>query len=263
MLNRDLKIKSLFRTTRTLIISIDGDGFSWPSEIDNEKAGNIFLEEIIKNYPFKFTASVIIKDIVRDKNNFNLAKEIFSQGNVEAASHSWNHPRNWQKKGINLKHEIDESVDFINKNLLPKNKKVKLFLWTGRCNPSEEALAMVSKLKIVNLNGNNIDLPFLKIGYYRQFMSRAYPDWHYLDLKKVWVNRDSPNQLRLTSRRLDGYKKIVTYFEENPQIPVHLWLHWYSAVRPDSLGAIKYVLDWCLKQNLKPTFSSNYIKDLV
>ena len=249
---------------RPLIITLDGDGFKWNTNYDSRTVGEVFRDEIIKQYPFCFTASVVIDDVFGPGRAFylNLAKEIFGLDNVEAASHSWSHPRDWQNSNINLEREIVESVNFINREILVKEKKVKVFLWTGRCNPVEDAFALLGKLNIYNLNSSKIDQPFLRVGEYVHYMSRAYPDWHYMELKKIWPVPYSDENYKAISccgSRLDGFKNIVDYFKSNPDVPIHLWLHWYSAVRRESLDAVKFVLDWCLKQNARSIFASEYV----
>ena len=254
--------KTIHINPRRVFITIDGDGFGWQSK-DGKMAGEIFLNEIITKYPFMFTVSVIAKDIINSHDKtFDLAKKIFSLKNIEPASHSWNHPRSWSNQNIDLNQEINKPIKYIDSYLLPKDKKVKIFLWTGRCNPNQKTLARVSKLNVLNLNGNRIFAPYVKKGKYKHFMSRSYPDWHYMNLKNIWSNGDSLLALMTYEGKLDGYKKIIDYFEENPSQPVHLWLHWYSAVREDSLDAIKTVLNWCLKQNFNPVFASEYINSL-
>ncbi len=254
--------KFVQKNPRQIFITIDGDGFCWHSKKKCVVA-EVFFNEIITQYPFLFTVSVTVKEITNsDNKNFDLAKKIFSLKNVEPASHSWSHPRNWSNPNIDLDQEINESIKYINHYLLPKDKKVKVFLWTGRCNPDQKALAHLSKLNVFNLNGNRIYLPYVKKGKYKHFMSRAYPDWHYMNLKNLWHNGDSDSKLITHKGKLDGYKKIIDYFEENPSQPIHLWLHWYSAARKDSLGAIKDVLDWCLRKDLKSMFVSEYINSI-
>lgn len=261
--NEPLKSSSKPNTfKRSLIITIDGDGFCWKNS-KSQLAGQIFYEEIIKKYPFLFTASVIVKDLLeRDKTSIDLTKKIFASKSVEIASHSFSHPRNWQDPDINLKKEIDYSVEYINNFLSPKNKKVKIFLWTGQCNPDKKALSRVENLRIFNFNGNEINSPYIQKGHFKQYMSRAYPDWHYMNLKKIWRGDDSCSKLITYKGKLDGYKEIIKYFEDNPSRPVHLWLHWYSALRKDSLEAIKEALNWCLNNDLKSVYASEYIKNI-
>lgn len=253
---------------RLLFITIDGDGFIYKTNHDNRCVGEVFLNEIIKTYPFLFTASISVGDIFKypDKFDIELIKRIFKLDNVEAASHGWDHPHNWQTRGVDIKREIIDSVNFINKYLLTSSKKVKIFLWTGLCNPSEECLKIVESLGIENLNDfRDKNKPFKKVGKYFHFMSRADMDFTYMDIENIKAKHklsSYQNAFYLGNVCLNGFKKVVKYYESNPGLPVHLWIHWYSAVRKESLNALKYVLDWCLIHELKPVFASEYIKGI-
>ena len=249
---------------RLLFITIYGDDFTWKTNYDKRYVGEVFRDEIVRQYPFLFTASIVAGDISNSKGNFHLelAREIFGFDNIEAASHSWSHPRDWRDEKIDLAHEIVDSVNFIDQKILPKYKKVKMFLWTGKTNPTEKALEIVDRLGIQNLNGNEIDKCFVQVGKYPHFMSRAYPDWHYMNLKEIWhglTEQEKYRVLKSYNGKLDGFKYIIKYFKLNPYLPIHLWIHWYSIVRRESMDAIKFVLDWCLKQKVRSIFASEYI----
>ncbi len=251
---------------RVIFISIDGDGFIYKTNYNNRYVGEVFLEEIIKKYPFLFTASVSVGDIFKYPQEFNtnLIKKIFSLENVEAASHSWSHPHDWRSPDVDIKHEIFDSVDFINKYLLPPPKKVKIFLWTGLCNPTQECLSMVKHLGIENLNGfGDKNKAFIKMGNQFHFISKTDMDFTYMGLENLRkrLNTNKYYDILYSYKgQLEGLKKIVEYYKFNSHLPVHLWIHWYSAVRQDSLDALKYVLDWCLTQSLQPVFASEYVK---
>ena len=57
---------------------------------------------------------------------------------------------------------------------------------------------------------------------------------------------------------LGGYDEVINFYNANPEYPVHVYFHWYSAVRRDSLEALKRVLDWCMTQLLEPVTVVEY-----
>ena len=96
-------------------------------------------------------------------------------------------------------------------------------------------------------------------------MSRADNDWTYMDLERLIVRAGAGpvyDFLRGHPGRLDGFHKVIGFFAAHPELPIHVYFHWYSAVRRDSLDALKEVLDWCARQDCRPVFASEYIDTL-
>ena len=111
--------------------------------------------KILERYPLPVTASIVEADTrgllktlkPDDRQRYeNIARSIFALPNVQAGSHSYTHPFSWDPADpnpghfdrvnvqlndsvsyptVDLEREIKGSIDYINQNLLPKNKKVE------------------------------------------------------------------------------------------------------------------------------------------
>jgi hypothetical protein len=149
--------------------------------------------------------------------------------------------------------------------LLRGGKRVKTFFWTGRCNPTVAALRAVERHGLGNLNGGDPQRAYEEHGVLRHYMSRADNDWVYMDLERLIVKAKAGpvyGFLQRHSGRLDGFRRVIAFFEAHPELPIHVYFHWYSAVRSDSLAALQEVLDWCRGQECRPVFASEYIDAL-
>ena len=56
---------------------------------------------------------------------------------------------------MDLDREIGGSIKYIDGRLAPKDKPVKLFLWTGNCRPGLDALRLVREAGIESMNGGD------------------------------------------------------------------------------------------------------------
>ena len=95
---------------RELLITIDGDGFIFRDRVGDRAVGELILEEVLTQYPFKFTASFIAGEMgtYRDSFDLDLAARILALENVEAASHSWSHPHDWASAGVDAELRFDD-----------------------------------------------------------------------------------------------------------------------------------------------------------
>ncbi|MEJ5173661.1 MAG: endo alpha-1,4 polygalactosaminidase, partial [Hydrogenothermaceae bacterium] len=276
---------------RILTAHIDGDAFFGVADFNPSKnTGEIIRDEILKKYKIPHTVSIIEGEIAPyglypEKSTFleSVAKSIFQLENVEPASHSFSHPFKWQllEKSISkdeknenyslnikgytfdLKREIIGSIDYINKNLLPKDKSVKVFLWTGDCAPSENALKLTYRAGVYNVNGGytwiNGKEPFYSFispmgldrnGYF-QVYSPVQNENIYTDLWKDFY----------------GYIRVIDTFEftEKPVRlkPISIYYHFYSGQKVASLKALKEVYDYAMKQDTNPMFLSEYAQRVL
>ena len=234
---------------RLLTAHIDGDSFFGNSEFDPSKTtGEIIRDNIIKVYKIPHTVSVIEGEVApwglypnKSRRLEKIAKTIFALPNVEAASHTFSHPFFWKKsrakqvtekeygnhlpiKGykFNVKREIVGSVRYINERLVPKGKKVRVFLWSGDCLPSEEALQLTYDLGIYNVNGGDTTItnqaPFLShispmginLGRYFQVYAPVQNEnlytnlWHgpyygYINVISTFKLTDKPRRIKPNS----------------------------------------------------------------
>lgn len=271
---------------RILTAHIDGDAFFGVADFEPSKTvGEIIRDKIIKKYNIPHTVSIIEGEISpeglyseKSKRLEEVARSIFKLDNVEIASHSFSHPFKWRKieelsrnknntegyslpiKGytFSLEREIIGSVNYINEKLAPKDKKVKVFLWTGDCVPSEEAIKLTYKLGIYNTNGGDTVIdsknPFfsyigpmgLNRDEYFQIYAPIQNENIYTDLWKDYY----------------GYINVISTYKltDKPYRfkPIFIYYHFYSGQKLLSLKALDEVYSYALSQEVNPMFLSEY-----
>lgn len=279
---------------RILTVHIDGDAFSGSSEVFPSKTtGEVIRDEILKTFKVPHTVSIIEAEVApwglyprKSKKLEKIAKSIFALPNIEVASHSFSHPFTWQPQvrpplefekyglhlpvrgyksdSIDLNREIIGSIEYINNLVKEFNKKLKVFLWTGECNPDERAIRLTYIAKVFNVNGGDTSItkqePFLKnispmgvnYGQYFQVYAPAQNENIYTNLWR------SP---------LWGYLNTIQTFEltEVPfrLKPISIYYHFYSAQKTASLNALKKVYRYALSQKINPIYLSEYAKRVL
>ncbi len=272
---------------RILLAHIDGDGFVSKAEFYGEPlAAEVILKQVIQRYPIPHTVSVIEAEVAPHgvypklaNTAQQLAREIFSQPNVEVASHTYSHPFYWRvlegeasgnfrpygthlpvtNYQLNLSREVDQSIEFINQNLAPDNKQVKVFLWSGDARPGNNALTQVNKNGIWNVNGGNTRiLPF------RNSLTQVWP---------IGLERLSGTQIYAPVMNENvytnewngpyyGYRQVIHSFKmlESPRRlkPINLYYHFYSGTKPEALSALKDAYDWAMAESTQPMYLSEY-----
>ncbi|HBQ21338.1 MAG TPA: hypothetical protein DD708_05325 [Deltaproteobacteria bacterium] len=259
---------------RILFIHVDGDGFINVSQIKHKQySSEIVLEEILRKFKIPHTISVIAAEVDEkhygNSQSIRVAKDIFSLPTVEAGCHGYSHPMDWETKtmGMNLRgytfsteKEIVGCRNFINQHLLQKNKKVTMMLWSGMCNPPEEAIALTQKAGLYNINGHESffdeDHPsyfyvkplFRQVGEYAQPLSRAGSEYLYTEF---WTEN------------YGAFKNVIETFKrtENPRriSPINIYYHFYIGERSAALNSLKAIYEWVLSQPVFPIFTTHYI----
>jgi polysaccharide biosynthesis protein PelA len=269
---------------RLLMAHMDGDGFASNAEFPGSPlAPRVMLEKIFKKYPIPAAVSVIEAETApwglypeKSADMEQIAREIFLLPHVEIASHSYSHPFKWQKldeegdgEGYNLpvpgykfdlNKEIAGSVAYINQRLAPANKTCHIFLWTGDCNPGENAIAKTSALGLLNMNGGET------------VITNSRPSL--TEVSPLGVARDgyfqifAPNQnenvyTNLWKGPYYGFRRVIETFRltDAPRRlkPVDIYFHTYAASKPASLKALEEVYSWALSQPNHPVFPSEYM----
>ncbi len=275
---------------RLLTAHLDGDSFFGDAEFDPSRTtGEVLRDDIIKIYKIPHTISIVEGEIApwglhskKSKRLEKVARSIFALSNVEAASHTFSHPFFWKDthpqqaekeyghnlpiKGykFNINREIAGSVEYINKRLVPRGKKVRVFLWSGDCLPSREAVRLTYKIGIYNVNGGDTTItnqaPFLSrispmgisLGEYFQVYApilneNVYTNlWHgpyygYVNVISTFMLTDKPRRIK----------------------PISIYYHFYSGQKMASLNALKQVYGWALSQEVNPLFLSEYAQKVL
>lgn len=276
---------------RILTAHVDGDaGFGVADFGTSKNLMEIIRDEIIKRYQIPHTVSIIEGEIApyglypdKSEKLEEIAKSIFQLENVEPASHSFSHPYRWQKlenpklpeeatetynlniKGykFDLEREISGSVEYINRKLLTTGERVKMFLWTGDCVPSTNALRIAYRNGLYNVNG----------GY--TWISKKEPFFSYIS--PMGLDRDGyfqiyppvQNENIYTNLWRDyyGYIRVIETFEmtERPYRlkSISIYYHFYSAQKIASLKALKEVYEYALSQRVNPMFLHEYAQRVL
>jgi polysaccharide biosynthesis protein PelA len=273
---------------RLLMAHMDGDGFASNAEFPGSPlAARVMLEKIFKKYPIPTAVSVIEAETApwglypkKSADMEQIAREIFRLPNVEIASHSYSHPFKWQQleedgegEGYNLpipgyKFDLDKetsgSVDYINKRLAPPGKSCRIFLWTGDCNPGEEAIAKTDTLNLLNMNGGETTI------------TNSQPSLTYVS--PLGVARGDHFQIYAPNQNENvythdwtgpyyGFRRVIETYKltESPRRlkPMDIYFHTYSASKPASLKALQEVFDWALAQPNHPVYPSEYIRRVM
>ena len=265
---------------------IDGDAFGGMSLIDRSSLnGEMMLREVLKPLGLPITVSFVTVDIAKRldpkySRELKTAQEILALPNVEPASHTFTHPFDWMRgdlavsdatpdkvrlvrKDIDLKKELDDSVDFIDA-LCPPEKRCQILLWSGRCNPPAEALSMVRQEGLPNLNGGEsvfdqthpyiagLKPLFGRTGDEIQYHVSAAGDFYYTS---SWT------------RNYDGMKNLVDFFSktETPRRlrAMNVYYHFYLAERQLGIDGLQAAYDYVRKQPIAPMFASEYVEILA
>jgi polysaccharide biosynthesis protein PelA len=273
---------------------IDGDGFASSSQFkDHPFCGEVVRDRILKVYPFPVTVSVIEGEINGDAFGVDraavprlkaAAKDILAMPHIQAGSHSYAHPYQWDETDANpgeydspcmklkpdvayqpvdLQRELRGSVDFINRELMPPGRSVEIFLWSGNTRPGAKALSMLKDMNLENMNGGNT------------IISRLYPgiagvaprivEWGNGQLQ---INAANQNEFMYANGWqgpfYGGFAEVVDTFErtELPRRlkPVNVYYHFYSAMNLSSTRALEKIHRWCMEQPLHPVTALEYAK---
>ena len=211
-----------------------------------------------------------------------IARTIFKLPQVEVASHTFGHPLDWVRASqgertrsaesaapidldipgyrYNAHREVAGSVAYINERLAPKDKPVKVYLWSGDAMPGPDAMREVVALKLANMNGNNAETPrdaptlsqVPSLGKYVDGMLQVYSQAH--------------NENEYTSdwtSRYYGFRDLVDRFRftEAPRRlkPINIYYHFYSGTKPAGITALHQIYKYALEQETLPIVVSEAV----
>ena len=253
---------------------IDGDGLRNRSEVSpGASSGQVLLDEILSRYGLPTSVSVVVAEVeptlLGSPEFHELARAIFRLPNVEAGSHSYTHPLDWEKRtrsfalsGIpySVETETAGSIRYIEERLLPPGKRVRLFQWSGSTRVSEDAIAILARLGVPNINGGDTmrdrDWPsYTRVAPLMRQVGRQWQTYTSASNENLYTN--------LWTGPFYGYRHVVETFEntEKPRrvAPVNLYYHFYSAERVAALVSLRYVHEWVGRQPLARLFTSEYL----
>ncbi|RME74706.1 MAG: hypothetical protein D6785_15600, partial [Planctomycetota bacterium] len=270
---------SLYFGNRGLFISIDGDGFLNPSEVDGQSfSADIIYRNFLYPSSFPHTISFIVGEIspkyLGSQKSLELARRIASLPHVEGASHGVAHPLNWKKRTLAYSHlpgykfslhsEIVEGIQYLNKKVFqPYGKKVSVFLWTGDCMPTASAFFYLQKIDCLNLNGGDSRMdPLYPSICHLSPLARQVGPWiqpyscssNEIPYTEEWhKNFHAFSQVLETWKNTDG-KRLLK--------PIHLYYHFYAGEKIASIQALKklYAYLESHSSSLTPIFTSRYSK---
>ena len=262
---------------RLFYAHIDGDGFRNFSEVSlNKYASEIILAQVIQQYPrIPLGVSVIVGDIDPEwwgnARLIQIARQIFSLPNVEAATHTYSHPYQWQRwdrssaysplGSFRYEREIDQSIEWIEAHLLSAQKQVELVYWSGDTIPPEEALIRTENLGRDHLNGGDTrkDKQFPSYTTVAPLMRPVGSHW------QIFTSASNENLYTdLWTANFHGFRNVIQTFDNTDTplrlTPVNIYYHFYIGDKVASLHSLLEVYQWVLQQDLQMIFPSDYVR---
>ncbi|MHC4870836.1 MAG: polysaccharide deacetylase family protein [Planctomycetota bacterium] len=257
---------------------IDGDGqcnlsLDFPGK--PQKASKIVFEKVIQKYHIPVTVGLVAARVdpkaLGKKEWFPLWQKIMAAENVQSGCHGYAHPMNWSMGTLAFqnianysyshKRETYDAMKFLEETVFPAGQKVELMLWTGDCEPLEEAIAEVYNYGALNLNGGNARYDAVydsvssvcgltrPVGRYRQVYAPAGNEYLYTN---GWTEN------------FGGFINVIDTFKmtENPKrlLPVNIYYHFYIGERQAGLASLKKIHEWAASQPLCWLHAVEYVK---
>ncbi|MBT3236081.1 MAG: hypothetical protein HN353_09035 [Bdellovibrionales bacterium] len=281
---------------------IDGDGYINVSLIDRKTySGKIIIDRILKKYQLPMSISMVMAEVDPDylgnKKIFSQVRELYRLPYIEPASHTYFHPLSWnlvptreerdtylgdpdsKQRGaiiaykaadgyqLDYSREIEGSMDYLNRKLLPVGKQAKMIFWSGSCTPPVAAMKLIAKNNFFNINGGD-----------SRFDSR-FPSYSHLyplvrmvgsgDIKYTQYYSSNSNENTYTNLwhgPYNGYREVVdTFNNSNTPIrisPINIYYHFYSGERPSAVSALEDVYQYVLDQRAVPVYASEYVSSV-
>lgn len=253
---------------------IDGDGMRNVSEVrPRALSGEIVRDEILARYPLPITVSVVAAEVAPDllgsPRTAALARQMFALPNVEAGSHSFFHPLDWEKRTrsfdvpgrpFSLETETAGSVKYIDERLVPAGKRVALFQWSGSTRVTEDAIAALDRLGMPNINGGDsmydAQWPtYTRVAPLMRQVGRTWQTYTSASNENLYTN--------LWTGPFYGFRYAIDTFRNtgSPRrvSPINVYYHFYSGERIAALRALREVYDWVLRQPVAPLYTSEYV----
>ncbi len=219
-----------------------------------------------------------------------IGRKLFELPNVEVATHTYTHPLQWMRvtglgvsdddapaegagddnnrSGLSINipgyrfsidREIGGSISYIDTNIAPKDKPVKMVLWSGDCQVPAPVLKAAYQAGVLNLNGGDT------------VITKSYPSW--TGIAPLGVMKDgyyqvfAPNQNEelytdLWHGPFYGFSRVLeTFALTDAPIrfkPMDIYYHMFSGTKLAGIKALQEVFKAVLAQPVTPVFTSSY-----
>jgi hypothetical protein len=262
--------------SRAAFAHIDGDGMDNMSQDlpgKPRKASQVVRDEILTRYPVPITIGLVGARVdpkgLGSREAFSLWRSIMALPHVQAGCHGYGHPFNWSAGDVGLPlpgyrfseaGETYEAMKMLERLVLPEDRTVEVFLWTGDCAPTEKAIDEVERYGALNMNGGNPRYDALynslshisgltrPVGRYRQTYAPAGNEYLYTE---EWTEN------------YGGFVHVLDTFKrtETPRLlPVNLYYHFYLAERQAGLRSLRAIYDWAVGQSFCWIHAAEYIR---
>ena len=257
------------------------------SRPDRRLAGEVILTDILRRYLVPTTVSIIEGEIgasglYREQSAKleGIARQIFKLPHVEAASHSYSHPFDWDAAEHGRRPSEHEEaylpIDGLQVRSRPghhrigglhrspaaparqANPHVPL---VGSAQPSDRAVAITRRAGLLNVNGGSVG----SVGR----VSPPYPDQLPGQAGRGRLSGLRPPRQREQLHQplagpVYGYRRAIEVFRytDKPRRlkPLSLYYHFYSGSKPAGMVALREVHDWSLAQEIFPVWLSEYAR---
>ncbi|MCP4754699.1 MAG: hypothetical protein GY866_27785 [Proteobacteria bacterium] len=239
-------------------VEVGSHTFSHPFDWDFFKDGNPETEQpYLHKYPgggwknnrvdTRFLSIIRTKDKpVYDYNESGLSKDDYER------------PRAYAAKPFDIDLELTGSAAFLNR-LAPPGKRVRIIMWSGDTTPFEEAIRIVRRAGLQNINGGD------------SRFDREYPSYAWISPigrsvggeHQIYSSNSNENTYTdLWSDRFHGFRYLIQTVE-NTDIPFrikpfNLYYHMYSGEKRASLEALMLNLEYAASQEIAPLTASRY-----
>ncbi|MEM7255917.1 MAG: endo alpha-1,4 polygalactosaminidase [Pseudomonadota bacterium] len=269
---------------RLWLAHIDGDALPSWAELPGRRLGaEVLYDEILSTYDLPHTVSIVEAEIVlnlyldRRARMADVIRKTFELDNVELATHTYSHPFRWnlisqgERSGeynlpvpeyrLDYQREIVGSINFINRNLAPPHKSTNIVLWSGDAIPPEEALEVVYRNGLLNMNGGNTRIS-KSLPTVAAISPNARTVGDYVQVYAPIINENV--YTNDWTGPYDGYREVIDTFvmTDVPRRikPINVYYHNYIGTKAASLRSLKEVYQWSVEQPIFPVYSSDYIR---
>jgi len=219
-----------------------------------------------------------------------IGRRIFELPNVEVATHTFTHPLQWMwvtglgppppedtitEGGVianyhglsipipgytfSIDREIGGSIRFIDTQVAPPGKPVRVVLWSGDCQVPAPVLKAAYRAGMMNLNGGDT------------LITKSNPSWTAIApigvMKGGYYQVFGPNQneelyTQLWQGPFYGFRRVLETFEMTDKPlrfkPIDVYYHMFTGTKYAAMKALTEVLRAVLAQPVTPVFVSEY-----